>query len=141
MGDGGNRRLTPSSYPEAFREAFPEYLAMGMSYDEYWNKDSTLVIAYRKAYQMRRDNRNFEMWLQGRYIYDAIAALSSILRTSLSKQPIKAEKYVERPYPLTKEEADRIQEEKRVARMNALLESLKRESAINLAKKEAGENG
>lgn len=112
-----------------------------MSYDEYWNKDSTLVIAYREAYQIQRDNRNFEMWLQGRYIYDAITALSPILRTSLSKQPIKAENYVDRPYPLTKEEADRIQEEKRMARMNALLESLKRESAINLAKKETGENG
>jgi len=40
---------------ETFNEAFPHYLAMGMSYSDYWENDCTMVIAYRKAFQIRQE--------------------------------------------------------------------------------------
>lgn len=142
----GGRRLTQSdkpsrqiTYTEIFDEAFADYLAMGMSYAEYWEMDASLVKAYRKAREMERDERNFEMWLQGRYIYDAIAALAPILRTSLSKQPVKAEKYVDKPYPLSEKAAQRAKEEEHKARMTAALERFKQEAEANKLKRELQE--
>jgi hypothetical protein len=119
---------------------------MGMTSDEYWNQDASLVRAYRKAHEIRREEKNFELWLQGRYIYDAIAMLAPILRTSLSKKPVKAEKYMERPYPLTEQAAVRAEQNKQKARMLAALERFKQEAETNRLKrlrleKEAGKNG
>ena len=142
----GGRRLSPFdkpskpiTYTEIFDEAFPEYLAMGMTYDLYWNMDAALVKAYRKAKEIRRDEHNFDLWLQGRYIYDAIAALSPILRTSFSKRPVKAEKYVEKPYPLTEKAAQKAIEDEHKARMMAALERFKQEAEANKLKKQMQE--
>ena len=134
--DKPSKRIT---YAQVFDEAFPEYLAMGMTYEQYWNMDAGLVKSYRKAHEIQRDERNFDMWLQGRYIYDAIAALAPILRTSLSKQPVKAEKYVDKPYPLTEESAEKAKLEERKARMMAAAEAFRREAEANKLKKELQE--
>ena len=71
--------------------------------------------------------------------YDAIAALAPILRASFSNQPIKAEKYVDRPYPLTEESAEKAKLEERKARMMAAAEAFRREAEANKLKKELQE--
>ena len=134
------------TYTRVFEQAFPTYLAMGMSYDEYWNMDASLVKTYRKAKEIRREETNFELWLQGRYVYDAIAALAPILRTSLSKKPIKPEKYVDKPYPLTEDTANKQREDREKAKMLAALERFKAEAEMNRQmrlqrEKEASERG
>lgn len=88
-------------YSTVFDKNFPYYLAIGMTYDQYWNDDSTLVIAYREADRIRFERRNQEAWIQGRYIYDAISRLAPILR-SFGKKNTKADPYVSEPYPLGK---------------------------------------
>ena len=62
----------PITLAELFDSVFPQYLAIGMSSAEYWHGDPKLVRAYRKAWEMKRDQRNWEMWLQGMYYYDAL---------------------------------------------------------------------
>lgn len=83
-----------------FHEAFPVYLAMGMSYREFWEMDPTLVRAYRKAKELRDDEKNQELWLQGMYIYEALCDVAPILR-AFGKKGQKPHKYPEKPYTIS----------------------------------------
>jgi len=81
----------------------PYYMSLGVSYDEYWHGDPTRLFSYIKGQEWRDRRRNTEIWLQGRYMYDAImTALHNAFRKQ-SEQPIP---YLKEPYPLTEEEAE-----------------------------------
>lgn len=117
----------PRSYSEVFWEQFPAYLAMGMSSDEYWNGDSALTIAYRKAEKIKNDRLNEQLWLQGMYIYEALCDASPLFR-SFGKKGAKAHEYAKEPYSLTKKDKEDRQErderaiyEKGMARVEAFL--------------------
>lgn len=82
MGDrltDGKEQAEPRSYGDIFDELFPHYLLMGMTPEQYWDGESGLKKAYRKAYQMRMEmeqrtaDRN--NWNMGQYL---IAVLSSV---------------------------------------------------------------
>jgi hypothetical protein len=88
------------SNTEIFEECFPFYLAIGMSFAEYWTGDTTLVRYYRKAYRIKQDEINNNAWLQGLYIYDAVStALHNALR-GMGKQKPPAKDYAKQPYEL-----------------------------------------
>lgn len=108
---------------------------MGMTYDLYWNQDASLVKAYRKAREIWREEQNFFSWLTGKYVYQAVGALAPILRTSLSKTPVKAGEYVDKPYPLTASVAQKQQEDKQKGRLMSALERFKAEAEINRQKR------
>lgn len=86
-----------------FEEAFPYYLAMGMTYEQYWEGDSDLVRFYRKAQEIRRDEMNRQAWLQGMYVYEAIADIAPILH-AFAKKGTKARKYSDKPYEFKRPE-------------------------------------
>lgn len=117
--DGGGRDSpTPSFvYTETFKEAFPYYLALGMTYDQFWNQDVELVRFYRQAAKIKRDLRNQDLWLQGAYVYEAILDSAPVLRFSLSKTTPKPIPYREQPYEL----------EPNKGKTSARLETLSRE--------------
>ena len=94
-----------------FRKAFPAYLAMGMSYHEYWEMDSTLVIAYREAEEIKNEKRNQELWLQGMYIYEALCDVAPILRP-FGKKGTRANKYSEKPYVVSEKARKKEQKAK-----------------------------
>ena len=87
------------SYDKICENACPDYLAMGMTWDEYWNGDPEMTRAFRKAYRMKREQRNFDSWLQGMYIYEALLDVSPMFH-DLVKDP-KPVPYPEKPYALT----------------------------------------
>lgn len=99
-GDSDNSE-SPFVVAKYIEDCFPYYLSLGMSYDEYWYGDPTLVVAYRKAEDMRTHRRNWEMWMNGRYTYDAIACMIPSLQLMKPREPIE---YTKEPYPLTKKE-------------------------------------
>lgn len=103
MGDDStiNGSSSPFTYTDKFKEIFPYYLAIGMTYDQFWNDDPELVKFYRKADEINRERRNQEMWFQGMYIYDAICCASPILQ-AFAKKGTKARPYPDSPYPITK---------------------------------------
>lgn len=72
-----------------------------MSWDEFWNDDVSKVKYYRKAYKIKKDIENEKLWLQGLYVYEAIADLSPILRTSLDGKSKRPHEYPKKPYALT----------------------------------------
>ena len=83
---------------EVFEECFPFYLAIGMSYAEYWEGDPLLARYYRKAYRIKQDEINNNAWLQGMYVYDAVStALHNALR-GMGKQKPPAKDYAKQPY-------------------------------------------
>ena len=94
---------SPVTCTQMFYDAFPVYLTMGMTYDLYWNSDSTLVRYYRKAYELNVENTNRNMWIQGAYIYDAV---SVVAHNRLSDKGKKQRSYPDRPYDLSPKAAE-----------------------------------
>ena len=94
-----------------------------MTADEYWHGSPELTQAYRAAYKVRKEERNWELWLQGLYIYHAICVALSHILDKNSK-----EEYMSEPldiFPPTEEEIKERQEkeaEELVRRLNAFAE-------------------
>lgn len=60
-----------------FDAEFPYALFLGMTADEYWYGDPHLFTGFIKAQKLRNQKKNEELWLQGIYISEAIAAVLS----------------------------------------------------------------
>ena len=112
-GSGGGRTTTAplKSYREKFVELFPYYLSLGMSEEQYWDRDSQLVVAFRKAEEFRTNRKNQEMWLQGAYMYEALCRVSPILH-AFAKKGTKPVPYLAEPFAITEKQAEYRQEEK-----------------------------
>lgn len=87
-----------------------------MSVREFWNEDPNLLWAYRKSYienlKIQNETSNYNAWLNGLYVFDA---LNKSLYNSFGRekhQPIAS--YMEEPIdfekkPKSKEEIEREQ--------------------------------
>ena len=72
-----------------------------MTYEQYWEQDPWLAKWYREAYEIKRDEMNAKLWLQGMYNHTGVTiALGNAFR----KKGQKAEKYLEKPIDLHAEE-------------------------------------
>ena len=112
FGGGGDSLKAATSYREIFEDAFPHYLYMGMTPEQFWEGDSNWVVAYRKAFEMKQEADNERLWLQGAYIYDAISRLVPIMHP-FAKKGTKAVPYLEKPYPLNdSNNENRLEDEK-----------------------------
>ena len=111
-GSGGVTATAPlKTYTEKFHELFPYYLSIGMTEEQYWDRDSTLVVAYRKAEELKTNRKNQEMWLQGAYVYEALCRVSPLLH-AFSKKGTKPVPYIAEPFAITEKQAEYRQEEK-----------------------------
>lgn len=148
--EGGRDSPLPLfAYTKIFQKVFPYYLAIGMTYDQFWNQDVALVKAYREADRIKKDLRNQELWLQGAYIYEAILDASPILRFSMAKQAPKPIPYPDHPYELrpgkkkagekssVQEERERKNDQKAKAMMEMFMVAINKK----FEKKGGGENG
>lgn len=88
-----------------YEKQFPFFLSIGMTYEQYWNDDPTLVIPYLEAFDLKRKRKNQEMWLQGLYVYKAIGSFAEIF-VGLPAKNAKVQDYMKEPLPLTKEEVE-----------------------------------
>lgn len=97
-GGGTENRPAPLyAYTNKFYEVFPYYLAIGMTYEQFWEQDCELVKYYRKAAEIRQNLKNQDAWLQGAYFYEALADVAPIFR-SLAKKGTRATPYRSEPY-------------------------------------------
>lgn len=110
QGSGNSSAAPLFTYTEKFSELFPHYLSIGMTEEQYWDKDCTLVAAYRKAEEIRANRRNQEMWLQGAYVYEAICRVSPVLH-AFAKKGAKPMPYLSEPYALSEKQAELREEE------------------------------
>lgn len=126
--EGGERnRSTPLfTYTEKFYECFPYYLAIGMTPEQYWDGDPTLVKYYRKADEIRKERLNEELWLQGMYIYEALCDVSPVLH-AFAKRGTRPQPYSDKPYSITEKQREKeeiIKEQKRVEKGKRFMEAL-----------------
>ena len=82
-----------------------------MTYEQFWEHDRKLVVAYRKADELRRHRRNEELWIEGMYTAEALASTVGNMFSKTSKH-----KYPTEPYPITAEEAKERKERARKAK-------------------------
>jgi hypothetical protein len=137
---GESEPSEPPTLAEIFTQAFPYYLAMGMTYDEFWHGAPSLVRAYRKAYDIKRHEKNYELWMQGRYIFEALRCAPLLVGFPAKGYKVPSDAgYPDMPYPLSEKEA----EEREIMRKNEntkrFIAQLEAESKRTLekAKKEA----
>lgn len=93
---------------------FPYYLAMGMSYELFWEAEPSLAVAYRKADSIRRRRMNEELWLNGIYTAEALA---STVGNMFSKRKYK---YPAEPKPITMDEIEERRERERKTKMERI---------------------
>lgn len=111
-GSGGVTATAPlHSYREKFEELFPYYLSLGMTEEQYWDRNSQLVVYYRKAEELRTSRTNQELWLQGAYFYEAITRASPLLH-AFAKKGTKPVPYLAEPFAISEKQAEYQQEEK-----------------------------
>lgn len=137
--NGGEHNSPPIRYTDYFEQACAFYLSIGMTWEQYWDGDNTMVKYYREAEKIRVENRNTEMWLQGAYIYKVLEAFAPIL-PAFPKKNARVGDYLSAPIPLTDEDAEKNKEqeakveyEKNMTAMTAWMEK------INAKRKEGGE--
>ena len=106
------------SLSKRFEELCPIFMNIGMTYNEFWNEDPTMAQDYLKAFKMKQRNeiksKEWEIWKQGMYVYEALIDVSPILHAfSKAKKPLP---YPEKPYGLEEknyeEEKDEMAKEK-----------------------------
>jgi hypothetical protein len=81
-------------------------MSIGMTYDEFWNQDVTMVRAFRKADELKRRRQNEILWMQGLYIREALRSTVGNMFSGKGATPIE---YPEEPYPVT---VDQVEEKK-----------------------------
>ena len=91
----------PRSLYSAFLEMEPYYLAIGMTHDQFWDGDPYLVHVFREAYDLKREMRNQELWLQGLYFSKALQVELYNFGQGFSKQKRAPKKYIDRPIRIT----------------------------------------
>lgn len=111
-----------------------------MTYEQFWYQDPHLVRAYAKAEEMRIKRRNEELYLQGRYVYEAIGAFAEIL-PAFPRKGAKIHPYLEEPYPLTEAELLAREEQKQKEKMEAIKQRMFAKSMQINAKMGEKENG
>jgi len=86
---------------------FPYYLAIGMSYELFWDGDPRLVKAYREAHELKTQMKNQEMWVQGIYNYHGIRTVAeSVIYGISGGKGAKPKNYPSEPLPITKAEQE-----------------------------------
>lgn len=111
-------------YREICERVCPFYMSLGMTYDEFWYGEADRVIFYREAEKLKQRDRNYDLWLMGRYIYETILDCAPTLNPmSKDGNPVP---YMSDPIPLTKEDAERIKKKEEARKLKESQEAFKR---------------
>ena len=120
------------SYGDIFDEFLPEYLAIGMTYDEYWDGEFGTKRAFRKAYEIRIKNEQMmqdrQNWYMGQYIMHALHATPLLVSGLNVKPSTKLPEYPEKPFleaaeEQKKEEVRKQKEEDQIKMAMAMMQT------------------
>lgn len=103
---------------EVFEKMCPYYMAIGMTYDQYWRDDVTMPIMFRKAYKIKQEEIKWQIWEEGVYTYEALCKVSPVLH-AFAKNGTKPLPFSSEPYGIKKireerEEKEKIKEDKKI---------------------------
>ena len=86
-----------------------------MTYELFWEEEPGLVVPYRRADEISRRRRNSEMWVNGMYTAEALAATVGNMFSNGNKH-----KYPDEPFAISEEENRERQERARKAKMEKM---------------------
>lgn len=86
---------------DIFERMCPYYMAIGMTYDQYWRDDVTIPIMYRKAYLIKQEETKWNNWEGGVYTYEALCKVSPVLHAFV-KNGTKPLPFSDKPYGIEK---------------------------------------
>lgn len=106
------------SFSDVLDKLCAYYMALGVSANEFWDGDYTLLKYYAEKHRIAVEQQNEQLWLQGMYFYEA---LTVALAQAFSKH--SNAKYPEKPHRLTplSEEEQEIENQKKVEEFRAQL--------------------
>ena len=102
-------------FTDIFEEVFPYYLAVGMTYEQFWHDPPELTTAFRRADEIKKRRVNEELWLAGIYTAEALASTVGNMFSKGSKYQYPAE-----PKPITLNEARERREREQKAKMEQI---------------------
>ncbi len=108
-----------------------------MTSEEFWHGNPRLTESYREAYELKQEIKDYELWKQGMYIYEALLDVSPILH-AFAKKGTKPMPYPDKPYGV-KEKESKEEHEKKVEneRLKAQVHFM---NLVNILKRKFGEN-
>ena len=114
MGDrltDGNEKTVSRSYGDIFDELFPQYLLMGMTPEQYWDGESSLKKAFRKAYMLRMEieqkNADRNNWYMGQYLIAVLQSVPLLVGGLNVKRTTKLPEYPREPFLMAAEAAQK----------------------------------
>lgn len=140
-GAGGKNAAPPLSYMAVFEAACPHYLAMGMTYEQFWDGDVKAHKCFREAQKLRLKEQNQLAWIQGMYVYEAVADLAPLLKAFAKGKP---KPYPKEPYDLFESERkarEEREERERYERIKAKVAAFAaKQKQLNSKKSEVDSN-
>lgn len=132
--DGGKNAALPLPLMTVFQDLCPHYMAMGMTYEQYWDGDVYAHKMFRQAKKVSLAEQNYIAWLQGMYIYEAIIDIAPYIKAFSKARP---KPYPQEPYDIFKEDVEAREEREQRERYEHIKE---RVAAFAKAQKEKREN-
>lgn len=127
-----SRQTVHRSYADIFDEFFPHYLVMGMTAEQYWDGESSLKRAYRKAYRMRMETEqklaDRNNWYMGQYMMRVLQCVPLLVGGLNVKPSTKLPEYFPKPFleqaeEMRKEEVRKQKEEDQTKLAMALMQA------------------
>lgn len=88
-----------------------------MTTEQFWEGDPYLAVVYRDVDTRRRVEVNEFLWLEGKYVYEAIY---SVIHNRFSKRGTKAYWYPDKPYRITPETEEEKEAKAEAERQKAI---------------------
>jgi len=145
---------TDTPYGDIFDQLFPQFLVMGMSPEEYWDGESSLKAAYKKAYEIRMETEqrlaDRNNWYMAQYIINVLQCVPLLVGGLNVKSTTKLPQFPDKPYfekfeAQKKEEARKKQEQDQMmlamAFFHAGVEKFNRNIEARLEKEKAALSG
>ena len=96
------KQTSPYPYGDIFDELFPHYLLMGMTPEQYWDGESGLKRAFRKAYELKVEHEqraaDRNNWFMGWYMIRVLQAVPLLVGGLNVKSSTKLPEYPEKPF-------------------------------------------
>jgi hypothetical protein len=112
-----------------------------MSYEQFWDGDVTAHKCFREAKKLRLIEQNQLAWLQGMYVYEAVADLAPLLKAFAKGEP---KPYPKEPYDLFESERkarEEREERERYERIKAKVAAFAaKQKQLNSKKSEVDSN-
>ena len=102
------------TYTDYFDLVCPYYMLYGMTYDQFWFGDPWMAKAYKEMHNLKRKQRNEEMWVNGMY---QLTALNVALHNAFDKHKIE---YLKKPLDIFPKSEAEVEAEKRQERQKLI---------------------